>query len=173
MPSPAPCCTSEQKYRLRLSQIFWLQCNMVIYLQCLYIISWFFLAKAVKCRTQEWLTSDHPLQLHPNPWIKKMVRHQRQISIGKQLFCCFWLFHILMPYNMILYFCLPYFHVSNNALFCTWYFSTFILYRRSLDTFYWLLVGWIYWSVYFVTIVWYMFSFIKLYYIWMFKRYAM
>ena len=28
------------------------------------------------------------------------------------------------------------FHVSNSALFSTWYFSTLILYRRSLDTFY-------------------------------------
>ena len=28
-------------------------------------------------------------------------------------------FHILMPYNIILYFPLPYFHVSNNALFST------------------------------------------------------
>ena len=31
---------------------------------------------------------------------------------------------------------LPYFHVSNNALFSTEYFSTLILYRRSIDTFY-------------------------------------
>ena len=42
-----------------------------------------------------------------------------------------------MPYNIILYFRLPYFHVSNYALFSTWYFNTLILYRRSLDTFYW------------------------------------
>ena len=41
-----------------------------------------------------------------------------------------------MPYNIILYFRLPYFHVSNCALFSTQYFSTLILYRRSLDTFY-------------------------------------
>ena len=41
-----------------------------------------------------------------------------------------------MPYNIILYFCLPYFHVSNCALFSTLYFSTLILYRHSLDTFY-------------------------------------
>ena len=35
----------------------------------------------------------------------------------KTTFCCFWLFHIFMPYNMmILYFRLPYFHVSNSAL---------------------------------------------------------
>ena len=40
-----------------------------------------------------------------------------------------------MPYNIILYFRLPYFHVSNCALFSTWYFSTLILYRRSFDTF--------------------------------------
>ena len=42
-----------------------------------------------------------------------------------------------MPYNIILYFRFPYFHVSNNsALFSTQYFSTLILYRRSLDTLY-------------------------------------
>ena len=29
----------------------------------------------------------------------------------------FFLFHILMPYNIVLYFRLPYFHVSNSALF--------------------------------------------------------
>ena len=40
-----------------------------------------------------------------------------------------------MPYNIILYFRLPYFHVSNSALFSTYYFSTLILYRCSLDTF--------------------------------------
>ena len=28
---------------------------------------------------------------------------------GKQLFCCFWLFHILIPYTIILFFHLPYF----------------------------------------------------------------
>ena len=34
--------------------------------------------------------------------------------------CCFSLFPILMPYSMIiLYFHLPYFYVSNNALFST------------------------------------------------------
>ena len=33
-------------------------------------------------------------------------------------FCWFWLFHILMLYNMIiLYFRLPYFYVSNSAFF--------------------------------------------------------
>ena len=36
----------------------------------------------------------------------------------------FLLFHILMPYNIILYFRLPYIHVSNSALFSTYYFST-------------------------------------------------
>ena len=36
-----------------------------------------------------------------------------------------------MPYNMILNFQLPYFHVSITALFFTQYFSTLILYRRS------------------------------------------
>ena len=29
------------------------------------------------------------------------------------------LFHIVMPYNKILSFCLPYFHVSNSVLFST------------------------------------------------------
>ena len=41
---------------------------------------------------------------------------------GKQLFCClFYCFtYILMPHNMIiLYFRLPYFHVSNNAFIST------------------------------------------------------
>ena len=32
---------------------------------------------------------------------------------------CFWLFHIVMPYNIIFYFRLFYFHVSNCALFST------------------------------------------------------
>ena len=41
-----------------------------------------------------------------------------------------------MPYNIILYFRLPYFHVSNSAIFSTQFFSTLILYTRSLDTFY-------------------------------------
>ena len=50
--------------------------------------------------------------------------------------CYFLLFHVLMPYNIILYFCLPYFHVSKSALFSTVYFSTFILCIRNLDTFY-------------------------------------
>ena len=36
---------------------------------------------------------------------------------GNNVFCCFWWFHILMPYNMIFYFRLPYFYASNNALF--------------------------------------------------------
>ena len=31
----------------------------------------------------------------------------------------FLLFYILMPYNIILYFRLPYFHVSKSALFST------------------------------------------------------
>ena len=43
-----------------------------------------------------------------------------------------------MPYNIILYFRLLYVHVSNCALFSTLYFSTLILYRRSLDHFYYL-----------------------------------
>ena len=29
----------------------------------------------------------------------------------------FLLFHILMPYNILFYFRLPYFHVSNSAFF--------------------------------------------------------
>ena len=38
----------------------------------------------------------------------------------KTTFCCFWLFRILMPYNMIiLYYRLPHFHVSNSVLFST------------------------------------------------------
>ena len=41
-----------------------------------------------------------------------------------------------MPYNIIFYFRLLYFPVSNGALFSTQYFNTLILYRRSLDTFY-------------------------------------
>ena len=41
-----------------------------------------------------------------------------------------------MTHNIIiLYFCLPYFHVSNS-LFSTQYFSTLSSHRRSLDTFY-------------------------------------
>ena len=57
------------------------------------------------------------------------------IYYKKREICIYKLFHILMPYNIILYFRLPYFDVSNSALFSTWYFSTLILYRRSLDTF--------------------------------------
>ena len=50
---------------------------------------------------------------------------------------CYCFIFILMPYNMmLLYFRLPYFHVSNSALFSTYYFRTLILHRRSLDTFY-------------------------------------
>ena len=37
-----------------------------------------------------------------------------------------------MPYNIILYFRLAYFHVSNSALFSTWYFGIRSLYRRTL-----------------------------------------
>ena len=37
---------------------------------------------------------------------------------------------------MILYFHLPNFDISNSALFSTWCFSTLILHRHSLDTFY-------------------------------------
>ena len=40
-----------------------------------------------------------------------------------------------MPYDIILYFRLPYFHVCNSSLFSTKYFSTLILCRHSLDTF--------------------------------------
>ena len=48
-------------------------------------------------------------------------------------FYCFT--YILMPHNMvIIYFCLPYFHVSNIAVFSTNYFSTLILPGHSLDT---------------------------------------
>ena len=43
--------------------------------------------------------------------------------------------HILMPYNIIIYFRLLHFNVSNSALFPTQYFSTLILHRGSLDTF--------------------------------------
>ena len=45
---------------------------------------------------------------------------------------------ILMPHNMIvLHFrFLAYFHISNNALLSTWYFSTLMSHRRCLDTFY-------------------------------------
>ena len=61
---------------------------------------------------------------------------------GKQVFRCFWLFHILIPYNIILYFRLPNFNVSNSALIFTYYFSTLILYRRSVDTLYHNAVCW-------------------------------
>ena len=40
-----------------------------------------------------------------------------KFDIRENIFFCFWLLHILMPYNMIiLYFCTPYFHVPNSAL---------------------------------------------------------
>ena len=43
----------------------------------------------------------------------------------------------MIEYNMIiLYFRLPYFHVSNSALLSTEYFSTLTWYRHSLDTLY-------------------------------------
>ena len=48
------------------------------------------------------------------------------------------LIFFLMAYNIIVfYFRLPYFHVSDSALFFAWYFGTLILYRRGLETFYW------------------------------------
>ena len=37
----------------------------------------------------------------------------------------------------ILHFRLPYFHIGNGYLFFTEYFSTLIVHRRSLDTFFW------------------------------------
>ena len=51
-----------------------------------------------------------------------MIKGQNRIFsffiYQKQLFCSVLLFHILMPYDMmILYFRLPCFHVSNSALF--------------------------------------------------------
>ena len=46
-----------------------------------------------------------------------------------------------MPYNRLLYFRLPYFHVSKSVLFSTKYFSTLILYRGDLDTLYWYVTG--------------------------------
>ena len=49
----------------------------------------------------------------------------------------FLLFHVYI--NASQYdntFCLPYFHVSNSALFSAQYFSTLILRRHSLDNFY-------------------------------------
>ena len=58
---------------------------------------------------------------------------------GEQLFHCFYyvLTYIFMPHNMItLHIHLPYFHVSNSALFLALYYSTPLLHRRSLDTFY-------------------------------------
>ena len=44
--------------------------------------------------------------------------------------------HEIITY-IVLYFRLSYFHVSNSALFFDIVFSTLILDRRSLDTFYW------------------------------------
>ena len=46
-----------------------------------------------------------------------------------------------MPCYMLLYFRLLYFHVSNSVLFSTSNFSTLILYRRSFDTFYKVIVN--------------------------------
>ena len=58
------------------------------------------------------------------------------LHISKQFL--FLLFHNLMPHIMIiLYFRLPFFNVPSSSLFSTEYFSTLILYRRSLDAFYW------------------------------------
>ena len=44
------------------------------------------------------------------------------------MFCCFLLFHILMPYNIILYFRLLNFHVPKCALYlhCSWVLSFYI-----------------------------------------------
>ena len=62
-------------------------------------------------------------KLHQNEEISFSVISSWQTSVS---------FH---PSSMsIIYFHLPYFHVSNSALFSTWYFSTLILYRHSLDT---------------------------------------
>ena len=63
-----------------------------------------------------------------------------KIAYHKQLFHSFFYYgftYILMPHNMMtLYFNLPYFHVSNSALFFTWYVGTLILEKNNLDTFY-------------------------------------
>ena len=42
-----------------------------------------------------------------------------------------------LPHNMILYFSLSYFHISDSALFFYIYISTLILYRCGVRTFYW------------------------------------
>ena len=102
--------------------------------QC-YVCSKCHYAVLTFCREIDRCVSHRIIDNPGSGWIKHFYDEINFIK-GKQLFCCFWLFHILIPHGMILCFRLPYFHVFNSALLFTWCFGDLILYRCSLDTFY-------------------------------------
>ena len=68
------------------------------------------------------------------PIASRMLVHFRT-TLSLRLIMFYIYIYILMPHSMIFYFRLPNFHVANSTLFFTYYFSTLILHRRSLDTF--------------------------------------
>ena len=72
-----------------------------------------------------WCRGLTPCLLYVGPLFGNLFENDSRFVIHvwhteKQLVCCSWLFYILMSRNMmILYFRLPYFHVSNTVLFST------------------------------------------------------
>ena len=78
---------------------------------------------ATHCPCGVWCHGLTTCLLYAGPLFGNLVENDSRfvsLTYRKTTFCCFWLFHILMPYNMIiLYFRLPYFHVLNSALFST------------------------------------------------------
>ena len=91
-------------------------------------VTWIFLNKLY---IQPW----NPILI--NVYLKETHFHNNH-DFNCDLFMFFFLFYycftyILMPHNMmILYFCLPDFHVLYGVLFSTSYFSSLILHRRLL-----------------------------------------
>ena len=75
---------------------------------------------AIDCPCCVWWRGLTTCPLYVGPLFENLVENDSwfvSLTKGKTTFCCFLLLHILIPYNRILYFCLPYFYVSNNALF--------------------------------------------------------
>ena len=67
---------------------------------------------ATDCPCSVWCRGWITCPLYVGPLFRNLVENDsRFISLtsGKRFFCCFWLFHILMPYNRILYLRLFYF----------------------------------------------------------------
>ena len=92
---------------------------------------------SVDCPCGVWCRRLTTCLLYDGPLFRNLDDN-RFVSLQKKT--TFSLFRILMPHNnmVLLYFRLPYFQVSNSASFPTQYFSALILYRRSLDTSYYL-----------------------------------